>query len=68
MIKKEEIVRAKMMTEAMRLLKSGVQIEIHNKMLGDFMKYTERSENNFIHFNIRVNMVHVGYSVITPKI
>jgi hypothetical protein len=57
------VLRPKMGSEALQLLKDGKDIEVENEYVFDLMRYAERKERN-ISFKCRVNMLNQGWTVI----
>ncbi len=57
------VLRPKMASEALDILKSNNDIEIENEYVFDLMRYVERKERN-ISFKCKVNQLNQGWTVI----
>lgn len=55
--------RPKMASEALQLLKEGIQVEMQTGKVFDFMRYVEKAERNFS-FRCYVNKFTEGYTVL----
>ena len=57
------VIRPKMASEALDLLKLSNDIEVENEYVFDLMRYVEMKESN-ISFKCRVNQLNQGWTVI----
>ena len=55
--------RPKIASEALKLLKEGIQVEMETGKVFDFMRYVEKAERNFS-FRCYVNEFTEGYTVL----